>query len=171
MGAGKSKIGRLLATRMGYPFFDSDQMVEQTSGLSINDLFARHGEAVFRALESDQIRSLCVRQNPTVIALGGGALLIPENFEMIRQHGIIVYLRSSARAILERVRHTRKRPLLHVEPGANFEERLLQRIESLLQQRQSVYEQADLIFDRDGIDLDRLIDNLYQKLQTMIEPL
>jgi len=171
MGAGKSKIGRLLAKRLAYPFFDSDQLIEQNSGLSINDLFDRYGETFFRELESDQIKYLCARQNPTVIALGGGALLNPENFERIRQNGVSVYIRSSAKAIFERVKHTSKRPLLVVEPGADFEERLLQRIESLLQQRQSVYEQADLIFDRDGVEPDRLVENLYQKLQSMIEPL
>lgn len=165
MGAGKSKIGLLLAEQLGRPFFDTDRMIEQETGKTVKQIFEEEGEQAFRDQETDIVRRLCQSPQPAVISLGGGALLKEENDRMVRQTGTIIYIKSSPRYILSRVKHTRKRPLLDVEEGPDFEQNLLSRIESLLGQRKALYESAHIIFDRDGLELEEILPMMLKYLQ------
>lgn len=164
MGAGKSKIGRLLAERLSLPFYDSDKLIEKEIGKNIQDIFSAEGENGFRKLESEQLRKLCKLEFPAVIALGGGTLNTPENFRLVSEHGISIYIKSSPEAILKRVKHTRQRPLLNVGAGPDFETRMYLKICELLEQREKIYTKADIIFDRDHIELGKIIEVLQQKI-------
>ena len=112
-GSGKSTVGRQLARRLGLPFFDSDQVIEQRLGCSIREYFAREGEAAFRDLEAQVLRELA--QGPAaVVATGGGAVLREANRDTLRAAGQVIYLRSTPEELYRRVRHDTQRPLLQV---------------------------------------------------------
>ena len=136
MGAGKSSVGRHLAKRLGLSFFDADQEIEKAADCSIEDFFARHGEAAFRDGERRVIARLL--DGPAhVLATGGGAFMDPETRAAIRVNGISVWLRADLEVLLERVMRRDHRPLL--KQGAPRE--ILQK---LMAERDPVYAQADL---------------------------
>lgn len=91
MGSGKSTVGPLLAQALGLPFVDLDQQIEQDTGRTISEIFSQDGEAVFRQLESNQLRLNLGRQQSQIIATGGGALMHEVNRQMIREHTALVF--------------------------------------------------------------------------------
>ena len=111
MGAGKSSVARALAHRTGLRWVDTDRMVSQLVGLSIAEIFETHGESHFRDLETRAIRSIA-SLGPVIAATGGGVVIRPENVEMLRSLGRVVWLTAGADVLFERVSRTRKRPLL-----------------------------------------------------------
>lgn len=110
MGAGKSSVGGLLAQRLGLPFLDSDDAVEQRAGRAIRDIFAADGEAAFRALERETIADL-LRGPDVVLALGGGAVEDAATREALRGHDV-VYLEVDLDVALQRVGGDAERPVL-----------------------------------------------------------
>jgi len=139
MGAGKTAIGKRLAARLGLPFHDADAEIEQAAGITIAEIFARHGEAHFRAGEKRVIQRL-LEQGTIVLAPGGGAFMDAETRALIRARAISVWLRSSLPVLLSRVRGRTHRPLLN---SGNPEE-ILRRLAA---ERGPVYAQADIIVD------------------------
>ena len=113
-GSGKSTVGRQLARRLGVPFADSDQVIEQRLGCSIREFFEREGEERFRDIEAMVIDDL-TRNHPGVLATGGGAVLRAENRSHLRSRGQVVYLRSTPEEVFRRLRHDVNRPLLQVK--------------------------------------------------------
>lgn len=112
-GSGKSTVGRHLARRLGLPFFDSDQRIEQRLGCSIREFFAREGEDAFRDVEEQVLAELA--QGPAaVVATGGGAVLREANRTHLHDGGKVIYLRSTPEELYRRVRHDTQRPLLQV---------------------------------------------------------
>ena len=143
MGAGKTAIGKRLATQLGLPFHDADQEIEQAAGASINEIFARHGEAHFRQGEKKVIRRL-LESGPIVLATGGGAYLDPETRALIRARAICVWLRVPLPVLLKRVQGRTHRPLLNAGDPAEI-------LARLAAQRYPFYAEADLIVEgRDG---------------------
>lgn len=130
-GSGKSTVGRQLARRLGLPFIDSDQVIEQRIGSSIRAYFDREGEAAFRDLEAQVIDE--VTSDPqAVVATGGGAVLRPENRACLHDRGRVVYLRSTPEDLFRRLRNDRHRPLLQVADP-------LVRLKDLYTQRHPLY--------------------------------
>jgi shikimate kinase len=113
-GCGKSTVGRQLARRLGVPFADSDQVIEQRLGCSIREFFEREGEERFRDIEAMVIDDL-TRNHPGILATGGGAVLRAENRAHLRSRGQVVYLRSTPEEVFRRLRHDVNRPLLQVK--------------------------------------------------------
>jgi shikimate kinase / 3-dehydroquinate synthase len=119
-GSGKSTIGRILAERLGMPFADIDTLIEREAGCKIADIFAARGEPAFRDMESAAIEDTAARE-PSVIALGGGALLRPQNRSFAEEHGCVLCFTAESRTLLERVRKAPgQRPLAN-ETGATPE--------------------------------------------------
>ena len=116
MGSGKSTVGRLLATAVGYRFVDMDTLIEQDAGVSIPELFRRDGEEVFRALETRLLLGVGDRRS-VVIATGGGAPMRAVNHEFLRTKCRTFYLEISAVEAQRRVGGSGGgRPLLAATP-------------------------------------------------------
>ncbi|MDR9423775.1 MAG: shikimate kinase AroK [Pseudomonadota bacterium] len=111
MGAGKSTIGRMLAKEIGYRFLDSDRIIEERCGANIPWIFDVEGEDGFRQRETAMLRELAEEEG-TVLATGGGAVMRPENHELLKKASVVVYLRTSIEQQVERTRKDRNRPLL-----------------------------------------------------------
>ena len=111
MGSGKSTVGRLLATTVGFQFVDVDALIEEQARVSIAELFRRDGEEVFRALESRLLLGLGERRC-VVIATGGGAPMRAVNAEFLRSRCRTFYLEISAAEVRRRVGGSTDRPLL-----------------------------------------------------------
>ena len=139
MGAGKSAIGRRLATRLGMPFVDADAEIERAAGCSIEDIFEIHGEEAFRDGERRVIARLLARP-PHVLATGGGAFMDPETRAAVRARSISIWLRADLDLLAARVSRRGNRPLL-----AGGEPRpILQR---LIGERYPIYAEADIVVD------------------------
>jgi shikimate kinase len=111
MGAGKSTIGRRLATRLRLPFADADTEIEQAAGMTISDIFAQYGEAYFRDGERRVIARL-IDGRPKVIATGGGAFVNDETRALILSDALAVWLDAPIDVLADRVRRRDTRPLL-----------------------------------------------------------
>lgn len=111
MGAGKTRVGRLLASRLNREFIDADSEIEASAGCSIEDIFARHGEEAFRDGERRVIERLMGTRN-SVIATGGGAFANARTRADVRARGVSVWLRADLDVLVERVSQRNDRPLL-----------------------------------------------------------
>ena len=140
MATGKSRIGRGLALRLGRPFYDTDEMIENRAGKPIPRIFSEEGEAAFRQLEAECIVDAASRPD-AVVALGGGAITRSENRETIRaSKGVLVCVQAAVETILERVSRRDDRPLLAGMSQAEKREK----IESMLREREPYYAMADI---------------------------
>ena len=111
MGAGKTRVGRLLAIRLNREFIDADSEIEASAGCSIEDIFARFGEEAFRDGERRVIERLMETRN-SVIATGGGAFASARTRADVRARGVSVWLRADLDVLVERVSQRNDRPLL-----------------------------------------------------------
>lgn len=93
-GCGKTTISKLLGKMLSRPVMDSDEYIEQSAGISIPEIFATQGEKAFRQLETKVLSDLCKRSG-SVIATGGGCVTTPENYELLRQNSIVIWVKRS----------------------------------------------------------------------------
>jgi len=144
MGVGKSSIGRRLATRLGIPFLDADTEIEKAAGMSISDIFARHGEADFRSGEARVIARL-LESGPQVLATGGGAFMNEGTRAAIKAKGVSIWLSAEFEVLLRRIsKRKNERPMLQTD---NPDETL----RHLLAVREPTYALADLtVQSREG---------------------
>jgi shikimate kinase len=136
MGSGKTTVGRLLAERIGWDFCDLDADIELEERASIPEIFEAHGEAYFRQLETEAIRKRIrmVRSGrPMVVALGGGAFVREENYDLLEDHGVTVWLDCPLEMARRRVENCGNRPLAR-DP---------QKFAELYEARRSGYSRAD----------------------------
>jgi len=135
MGAGKTNIGRRLAQKLDLPFVDADAEIEAAAGESIEEIFERRGEAVFREGERKVIARLLA--NPVhVLATGGGAYMDPNTRALICERAISIWLRAELDLLVARVSRRSNRPLLKQDPRAT--------LSRLIEERYPVYAQANV---------------------------
>jgi shikimate kinase len=133
MGSGKSTVGRLVAARAGVPHRDLDSLIERRCGMTVAEVFAQRGEAAFRALESEMLPE--VLKPVAVVSLGGGAVLAEDNWKLIRERALTVWLDAPLPVLLHRAGTGRGvRPLLDGRSDAE--------VQALLEARLPRYEAA-----------------------------
>ncbi|MFL6447263.1 MAG: shikimate kinase [Bryobacteraceae bacterium] len=149
MATGKSTVGRALASELGWRFSDLDSEIEAEQQTTISQIFATRGEQAFRALETEAIRKK-VRQiqggHPYVIALGGGAFLQSDNWQLVKNNGHTVWLDCSLERINQRLVGDRTRPL-----AASPE-----RVAQLMEERRPYYARADFRVEADCDDVQQI---------------
>ena len=153
MGAGKSSVGRRLATRLGVPFRDADSEIEAAAGCTISEIFERFGEAEFRKGERRVIGRL-LAEPPHVLATGGGAFITDKTRAAIKVQGFSVWLKAPLDLLVSRVQRRETRPLL--KDGDPRE--ILGR---LLAEREPIYALADMALDSEegphAVVVDRIV--------------
>jgi shikimate kinase len=142
MGAGKSSVGRVLAGKLKCPFIDLDAEIVARAGRSINEIFAKDGEAAFRVLESACLEHV-LHRGVAVIATGGGAVNADTNRALMRASGVVVNLTASFDLIMARLSGATNRPLYAGNDPAK-------RAKALMEQREQFYNDADIRIDTDG---------------------
>lgn len=157
MGAGKTAVGRRLATALGRDFHDSDAEIEARTGVDIDLIFEKEGEEGFRSRECAAIETLCALDD-IVLATGGGAVLAEANRRRLASRGLVIYLAASVAQQLERTRRSRHRPLLLTEDP---ESRLLE----LASIRNPLYDAiADHRIDTDGRRVPSVVNEIRRLL-------
>ena len=141
MGAGKTSVGRRLASTLGVPFRDADVEIEAAAGCTINEIFERFGEPAFRNGERKVIARL-LSDPPHVLAAGGGAFIDAETRDRIKERAVSIWLRAPLELLIQRVLRKDTRPLLR-----NTDSRAT--LERLLRDREPIYAQADIIVESD----------------------
>jgi shikimate kinase len=160
MGAGKSAIGKRLAQRLGLPFTDADHEIEQAAGCSIEEFFARHGEAAFREGER-RVMARLLEQPRQVLATGGGAFMDAATRALVREKAISVWLRADLAVLLDRVQRRANRPLLKTGDPREV-------LERLIALRHPVYAQADIVVDSRDVPADRTTQDVLDALQAYL---
>ena len=161
MGVGKSSIGRRLAARLGVPFVDADAEIEKAAGMSIADIFARHGEADFRSGEARVIARL-LDGGPQVLATGGGAVMNADTRAAIKAKGVSIWLSAEFEVLMRRINKRKNdRPLLQTaDPAATLRE--------LLVAREPVYAQADLTVQSREVPHDAIVAEIMTALAAFL---
>jgi shikimate kinase len=156
MGAGKTTVGRRLATRLGRHFVDSDEEVERAAGMSIEDMFATHGEADFRAGEARVVARL-LKEADLVLGTGGGAFVNPETRALVKASAVSVWIKADFELLFARVQRRANRPLLKT---ANPRETL----QALIDKRYPVYAEADVTVLSTDVPQDQVATEIIEAL-------
>lgn len=142
MGTGKTTIGRELAKTMGRKFIDIDLELEKRFGMSVNEIFAKHGEQAFRQKEEELALELAAVNN-RVVSTGGGTILNPVILKAFQSTGTLICLYTHRDDLVDRLQRTDKRPLLKSQTP----DEVGQKVDRLLEERREVYGQVKVRID------------------------
>jgi len=162
MGSGKTTAGKILAASLGWPFLDTDTMIEEETGLPIKKIFACYGERYFRELEQAAVARASASRR-AVIATGGGAVLCEENVQRLREGNRVVWLQVQPETALQRAGVKGDRPLLQ---GRRREE-----VANLLKHREPYYAFADVYIQTDGKDAAAVAGEIKEALNSWLASL
>ncbi len=151
MATGKSTVGAILAEQLGYELVDLDQVIIETEGRSIAEIFADNGEEYFRRVETEVLKRM-LKDKKKIISTGGGAVLAPGNTLLMLENGIVVALTASEEEIISRVSGDHKRPLL----AGNAEEK----VRRIMEQRRDAYLFAHYTVDTTGLNTAQVSEHI-----------
>jgi shikimate kinase len=154
MGVGKTTVGRALAQKLQYQFIDLDDLIQSATGKTVAEIFAEYGEAYFRKRETEMIQS-CKELEKTIVALGGGAYISPENQKIIQGLGQAIWLDCPLDVIISRINFDGSRPLARGEGE----------LAELLSRRSSAYAQADYHIRVGDKKVEQVVDAIIRLLQ------
>tara|TARA_X000000950_G_scaffold174821_1_gene212464 strand:+ start:4412 stop:4948 length:537 start_codon:yes stop_codon:yes gene_type:complete len=156
MGSGKSIIGKDLSKTLNLKFYDTDKEIELKTKKSINEIFKEEGELYFRNIEQE----ICIKLlslNNCVISLGGGSIVNNKIRKKIIQNSYSIYLQVQLNNLLNRLKFSKKRPLLDTNQNKK------EIIENLYNDRQKFYEKADFIVNNDN-DKSQVLEKIKSEL-------
>jgi len=157
MGAGKSSIGKRLAKRLSLPYRDTDQLVEERTGVPITTIFELEGEQGFRQRENKVLAEFSSAP-AAIIATGGGIVVLEENQKLLSANKHVIYLKASVNSQFQRTRNDKKRPLLQTEDP-------LSRLQQLANQRNPIYQRlANITINTDQQCMMCSTDEIIQEL-------
>ena len=155
MGAGKSSIGRRLAGRLAIPFVDADSEIESAAGMTIAEIFEKHGEPYFRAGEARVIARL-LDNGPSVLATGGGSVMDAHTRDLIREKGVSVWLNADVDVLVKRTKRRSDRPLVD-------------KIKELMPQREPFYAESVIVVQSRDEPHDTIVDEIVAALVRQLE--
>jgi shikimate kinase len=156
MGCGKSSVGKRLAAKLGLPFVDTDEEIEQVAQKTINEIFSDHGETFFRDREGKVIARL-LASGPQVLATGGGAFINPDTRSKIKEAGISIWLKADLPLLMRRVSKRDTRPLLKSgDPEAVMR--------GLIEARYPIYAEADIIVESRDVPHEAVVAEVIEAL-------
>lgn len=145
MGAGKTTIGKKLASKLQYKFIDLDAYIESQSNMTIAEMFVKYGEKEFRIIERDSLRKL-MQEPCQIISCGGGTPIFHNNMDSMKAYGVVVYLESNVGKLFHRLKKNRfKRPLIKNLNDLELREFIIKKLE----ERNPIYREADIVFNTD----------------------
>ncbi len=156
MGSGKTMIAKALAKKLTIDRFSTDEMVEDKENRSIVQIVEDKGWLYFREIEHKIVKKLS-RKKDIIIDCGGGVVLNPENFVLLRKNGIIFYLKASPQVLYKRLKGDRTRPLIN---GPNPQAR----IKAIFKERLPLYNQADFTIDASDPSIEGPVAEILQKI-------
>ncbi len=156
MGTGKSTIARKLAQHLNWTLVDTDQLIESSMNMSVNEIFQKKGENYFRAIESKAIADT-LQAEKQVVSTGGGAVLLEKNREIMLDNGLVVTLKADLQTIIQRVEKDRNRPLIKGDIHFN--------VKALLEKRKYAYDFAPIHIDTSITSVGDTITQIAQYLE------
>lgn len=157
MGSGKTTLGRKLANKLGYAFFDLDELIEEQEKLSISEIFSKQGENYFRTVEQKILHEKLGANQPLVLSVGGGTPCFFDNMEFINKQATSIYLKYNAGMLYSRLSSAKaKRPLL----TEKSDEELKDFIKKTLSEREGFYNQSKIVVESNNITVDTIFHQL-----------
>lgn len=156
MGAGKTTIGRRLASQLDLSFVDADQEIAEAAGCSVSDIFELYGEQVFRDLEKRVMLRL-LSASPAVIATGGGAFVNDSIREAVHEKALSVWLKADLDVLVERTARRDTRPLLRTGDRREI-------LAKLMQDRYPLYAEADIVIESDTGAHEEVVNDILDAL-------
>ncbi len=158
MGAGKSTVGKLLAKKLGRRFLDADHVIEERCGVKIPVIFEMEGEDGFRKREAQAIHDITA-EHDVILATGGGAVLLPENRQLLRERGTVIYLHANPMELWHRTKGGEGRPLLRNGDAKKI-------LENLYAIRDPLYREiADHVIETGKPSVNQLVNTLIMQLE------
>jgi shikimate kinase len=158
MGAGKSTVGKVLAKKLGRRFLDADHVIEDRCGVKIPVIFEMEGEEGFRKREAQAIRDITSEQD-IILATGGGAVLLPENRDALKNRGTVIYLHANPIELWYRTKGGEGRPLLQNGDAKKI-------LENLYMVRDPLYREiADHVIETGKPSVNQLVNTLIMQLE------
>lgn len=162
MGSGKSSLGPKLARKLEVPFFDLDQEIERSFGLSISEVFRQYGEQSFREKEKELLHSFCTNSTVFVLSTGGGTPCYFNNMDRMMDTGVCIYLHLSPAALASRLRHGRhQRPVI---AGVATED-LTEFVAAQLKKREVYYTRAHIKVSGLSVRMEMLITRIHEVIK------
>ena len=158
MGAGKSTVGKLLAKKLGRRFLDADHVIGDRCGVKIPVIFEMEGEDGFRKREAQVIKDITA-EHDVILATGGGAVLLPENRQILSERGAVIYLHANPIELWHRTKGGEGRPLLKNGDAKKI-------LENLYAIRDPLYREiADYVIETGKPSVNQLVNTLIMQLE------
>ena len=154
MGSGKTSVGQLLAQTLGYTFADTDQLIEEGESMTIQEIFAQNGEGYFRQMETLIMEEVSETMDHTVLSVGGGLPVTPNNHKYLKKCGKVIYLKVNEQTVINRLKGDTSRPLLSGEDATEM-------IYKLLALRDPIYRKlADQVIETDDLSVEDIVEKV-----------
>ena len=158
MGCGKTHWGKQLGAKLGMPFVDLDEKIEEHEGRTIAAIFAKEGEEYFRLLEKDVLHLLTESHESFVMATGGGTPCFYNNIDYLKKQGVVVWINCTTESIYQRlIKEKEKRPLISNIPDSELKSYIVKKYSG----RKIYYQQANLILPEEQITLETLLSKIF----------